>query len=151
MQQVSIIDVLKSELKKRNNPNDLKSANIAKVVALEPLTLSVFGGKVLLIEGEDFYISEWFIYRCNIDKDFTLSSTVPTLLANAKSVQEVHSSGQPCTIPEAINFLANAIENVKNELYALKCILKIGDNVVICALEQTDKYILIDKVNNHVS
>lgn len=151
MQQATIIDVLQSELKKRNNPNDLKSANIAKVVALEPLTISIFEGKVLLIENEDFYISEWFIYRRNIDKTFSLSSTVPSLLTSAKSVQEVHSAGPPCTMPEAISFLADAIENVKNELYALKCDLKIGDSVIICALEQTDKYILIDKVDKYVS
>ncbi len=38
------------------------------------------------------------------------------------------------------------ITKVNNELLALKCNLKKGDLVVVGSLEQTDKYILLDKV-----
>ena len=56
-------------------------------------------------------------------------------------------------MPSAIAFLANAITNtnnaitkINNEILALKCELKKGDLVIVGSLEQTDKYILLDKV-----
>lgn len=54
-------------------------------------------------------------------------------------------------MPEAINYLASAITKLNTELLALKCKLEPGDKVLISSLEQTDLYILIDKVLNNVS
>ncbi len=66
--KLDIVDVLKEKLKERNNPVDLKSIIIGKVVQLEPVIVSVYEGKVLLEENEELFISEWFRFRCNIDK-----------------------------------------------------------------------------------
>ena len=152
--------ILKLELKQRNNPTDLKAVNIGVVEQLAPLTVSISESKILLKENEELIISEWFRFRCNIDKTGKLSS-VPTDLTTSKSecdsasgVTEIHSmSGSACQMPNAIAYLVNAITStnsavakINNELSALKCKFKKGDLVVIGALEQTDKYILIDKV-----
>ncbi len=82
---IDLTNVLKGALKSRNNPTDLKAINIAKVVKLEPLTVSLYEGKVLLREDNELYISEWFRFRCNIDKEKTLSETVPSNLGSAKN------------------------------------------------------------------
>lgn len=49
-------------------------------------------------------------------------------------------------MPNAISFLATAIEKITGEILALKCNLKVGDFVEVASLEETNKYILIDKV-----
>ena len=147
MQKTGLAKVLKDALKQCKNPTDLKAINIATVVKLEPLTVSLYEGKVLLREDNELYISEWFRFRCNIDKDGTLSSVVPDNLQYAKSITEAHSfTGAPCSIPEAISYLASAISGVNSELFALRCDLKLGDYVAVGSLEQTDRYILLDKV-----
>lgn len=138
---------LAKELKNRNNPTDLKSSIIGKVVELEPIIVQLNDGEILLVENEELEISEWFKFRCNIDKDSALSSDVPSNLEAAKAVTEVHSQGgSNCSMPNAIEYLATAIEKISGELLALKCELKQGDFVMISSLEETDKYILIDKV-----
>ncbi len=145
--ELTIIDVLKTELQKRNNPTDLKANIIGKVVQLEPIIVSISDGHVLLKESNHLEISEWFRFRCNIDKNNTLSSTVPNNTSSATSVTETHSkSGTACTMPTAISDLATAILGVRDELLALKCNLRQGDYVVVASLEETDKYVLLDKV-----
>ena len=145
--KVDLTNVLKGALKLRNNPKDLKAVNIATVVKLEPLTVSLYEGKVLLRENEELFISEWFRFRCNIDKTKVLSQTVGEKLESAKGVSETHSqSGSPCSMPDAVSYLADAISGINSELLALKCDLKLGDYVAVGSLEQTDRYILLDKV-----
>ena len=110
-------------------------------------TLSYSDGKIFLTEDDELLISEWFRFRCNIDATGDLTSGVPSDLESAQAVKEVHSyTGADCQMPSAIAHLANAITKVNNELYALKCHLEIGDNVVIASLEQSDRFILLDKV-----
>lgn len=145
--KVDLANVLKGALKLRNNPKDLKAINIATVVKLEPLTVSLYEGKVLLRENEELFISEWFRFRCNIDKTKVLSQTVGEKLESAKAVSEIHSfTSTPCGMPNAVSYLADAISGINSELLALKCDLKIGDYVAVGSLEQTDRYILLDKV-----
>ena len=125
----------------------MKPAIIGKVVELQPLTVQISNGNILLIEGEELEIAEWFRFRCNIDATGTLSSTVPTNTDNAESITETHSyTGSACQMPNAISDLASAILGVRDELLALKCNLKVGDFVMINSLEETNRYILIDKV-----
>ena len=124
----NLINVLKGALKGRDNPIDLKPVYIGKIVNLSPIKVSIFDGKVILTEDDDLYISEQFRLRCEIDKTFDLSLNVPNLLTQAMSVQEIHSFTQlPCNIPQAIEFLAQAITKVSTEVLNLKCDLKIGD------------------------
>ena len=147
MQNNNLTSVLKDALNKRNNPVDYKAIHLAKVVKLDPLIVSIYDNHILLEENVELYISEWFRFRCNIDKDGTLSSVVPDNLQYAKSITEAHSfTGAPCSIPEAISYLASAISGVNSELFALRCDLKLGDYVAVGSLEQTDRYILLDKV-----
>lgn len=143
----NLINILKNELKSRNNPIDLKPVYIGKVVNLSPVQVAIYDDKIILTEDDDLLISEQFRLRCNIDKTTALSSDVPNLLNEAKQVTENHSfSGSPCNMPQAIEKLAQAIEKVNTELLQLKCDLKIGDLVAIASLEQLDMYILTDKV-----
>jgi hypothetical protein len=143
----NLINVLKGALKGRDNPIDLKPVYIGKIVNLSPIKVSIFDGKVILTEDDDLYISEQFRLRCEIDKTFDLSLNVPNLLTQAMSVQEIHSFTQlPCNIPQAIEFLAQAITKVSTEVLNLKCDLKIGDFVAVASLEQLDVYLLTDKV-----
>lgn len=160
-QDYNIARVLKQELQKRNNPTDLKSIHIGTVINLEPLTVTIYEGKVTLTEGDDLFISEWFRFRCNIDKTHALSQDVPDDLQQsndfcdqAKEINETHSAtGSPCSMPQAISLLADAInstnsatEKVNGELLALKCELQVGDYVTIGSLEQLDRFIVLDKV-----
>jgi len=146
-QNYDITRVLKTELNRRNNPTDMKSVHIGKVISLSPLTVSIYEGKVVLTENVDLYISEWFRFRCDIDKTNALSSDVPTNVNNAKNVTETHSAnGSPCNMPSAITYLANAITSINTELLQLKCDLQVGDFVTIGSLEQLDRFILLDKV-----
>ena len=164
-QDYDITRVLKQELSKRNNPKDLKAVHIGTVVQLSPVQVSLFEGKILLTENDDLYISEWFRFRCDIDKTTALSSGVPDDLStsasncdHAKQVTETHSyTGSACQMPSAISYLASAIAStnsaitkVNTELLQLKCDLKVGDYVFIGSLEQLDRYILIDKVLDDV-
>ena len=134
-------------LKDRENPTDLKPCLIYKVVELNPITLQSSDESVLLVENEELQISEWFSFRCNIDKTGALSKTVPNELQTAEQVQETHSfNSSPCDMPTAIEDLASAIQSVCSELLNLKCNLQIGDFVIVASLEETDKFILVDKV-----
>lgn len=143
----NLINILKNELKSRNNPIDLKPVYIGKIINLLPVQVAIFDDKIILTEDDDLLISEQFRLRCEIDKTSALSSDVPNLLDQAKQVTETHSaSGSPCNMPQAIEKLANAIDIVKTEVLQLKCDLKIGDLVAVASLEQLDMYILTDKV-----
>lgn len=142
-----LADILVGELKKRDNPTDLKTGIIGVVKQLEPLVVSINEGAINLTENDNLLISEWFRFRCNINKTEALSSGVPEDLSNAEAVTETHSyTGSPCNMPSAISYLAAAITKVNTELLALKCVLAVGDKVIISSLEQTDLYIVIDKV-----
>lgn len=144
----NLINVLKGALKGRDNPIDLKPVYIGKIVNLSPIKVSIFDGKVILTEDDDLYISEQFRLRCNIDKTSALSSDVPNLLEQAKQVTETHSaSGSPCNMPQAIDFLAQAITKVSTEILNLKCDLKFGDKVILAPLQDMHgAYVLIDKI-----
>lgn len=162
--QKNLVDVLKNSIKNCQNPTDLKPSIIGKVVQVSPVIVSISEDKILLEENEELFISEWFRFRCNIDKadceqraedpfnasnqaTGRLSSGVPSDLENARGVSETHSyTGASCQMPSAVDYIAQAIEKVTAELLALKCDLKIGDFVVLGSLEQLDKYILLDKV-----
>ncbi len=88
-------------LNERTNPTDLKASMIGKVVKLSPITIQIDNGNALLVENDELEISEWFRFRCNIDKNKALSSDVPTNLEQAKAVTEVHSyGGTPCQMQE---------------------------------------------------
>ena len=109
--------------------------------------------KTLLEEDVELFISEWFRLRCNIDSTNALSSGVLEDLNNAKSIVETHSNGgAACQMPKAIEHLANAIKKIDDEILSLKCVLKIDDLVIVGSCEQTDKYVLLDKllINNEV-
>ena len=69
MQNNNLTSVLKDALNKRNNPVDYKAIHLAKVVKLEPHIVSIYDNHILLEENVELYISEWFRFRCNIDKD----------------------------------------------------------------------------------
>ena len=139
--------LLAKELTKRNNPSDLKSSIIGKIVQLNPIIVSTSDGLVLLKENKNLEISEWFRFRCNIDKETALSKDVPNSLQSAQNVKETHSQGgATCSMPDAIKHLATAINKINTELLALKCNLVIGDYVTVASLEETDKFVLLDKV-----
>lgn len=89
----NLINILKNELKSRNNPMDLKPVYIGKVVNLSPVQVSIFDDKIILTEDDDLLISEQFRLRCKIDETTALSSDVPNLLNAAKQVTETHSNG----------------------------------------------------------
>ena len=147
MKDNNLHTVLKSALIERNNPLDMTEIVIGKVEQLSPIIVSINETKTLLEENEELFISEWFRFRCDIDKTEALSSGVPSDLSSARGVTETHSyGGASCNMPSAIDYVAKAIEKVTAELLALKCDLKKGDLVVLGSLEQLDKYILIDKV-----
>ena len=143
------------EFGKRNNPTDMKSGIIGKVVQVEPVIVSIDNGKVLLKENNELEISEWFRFRCNIDTELVenkkrLSDYVTGEVASAGNVSETHSypanKGATCLMPMAIDYLANAIKAIQSELLALKLELKKGDYVSVSSLEENGKYVLLDKV-----
>ena len=155
------IKVLAKELEKRNNPTDMKTSIIGKVVQLNPVIVAINEGLILLKEGDQLEISEWFRFRCNINKTDSLSSSVPDKLSSsnddcssAENVSEIHSyTGSDCNMPDAIKSLSSAIQStnealllVNGELLALKCILEVGDFVAVASLEEYGKYVLLDKV-----
>jgi|GEM_PF-2640642 len=151
-EQKNFFNLLADNLKKRDNPKDLKSGIIARVEKIDPLVIvSYADGKIMLTENEELLISEFFRLRCNIDKTGVLSSSVPENTDNAEAISETHSyTGSPCQMPDAISYLAGAILGVRDELLALKCNLQIGDHVLIASLEQKDRFVLIDKILNEV-
>ena len=151
-EQKNFFNLLADNLKKRDNPKDLKSGIIARVEKIDPLVIvSYADGKIMLTENEELLISEFFRLRCNIDKTGVLSSSVPDNTDNAEAISETHSyTGSPCQMPDAISYLAGAILGVRDELLALKCNLQIGDHVLIASLEQKDRFVLIDKILNEV-
>lgn len=143
--------VLADELRGRDNPTDLKSAIIGQVEQLSPIIVSYADGRIMLTENEELYISEFFRFRCDIDKTGVLSSQVPSDTDNAESIKETHSyTGADCVMPNAISYLASAILGVRDELLNLKCTLQVGDKVLLASLDAKDRYILIDKVLNEV-
>lgn len=143
----NFIEIIAKELNKRDNPTDQKSSIVGKVVQLEPIIVSISDGHVLLKENDRLGISEWFRFRCNIDKTLALSNDVPSAIKNAKNVTETHSQGgSPCSMPNAIEYLATAIDKINTELLALKCNLALGDSVTITSLEENGKYVLLDKI-----
>ncbi len=99
----TIIDVLKNELQKRNNPTDLKANIIGKVVQLEPVIVSISDGLVLLKENDHLEVSEWFRFRCNIDKESALSSDVPTANKCTNEVRVQRASGKITLLPANVN------------------------------------------------
>ncbi len=116
-----LTSVLKNALKERNNPTDMKEIHIGTVLSTEPVIVSIHEGKVVLTENDELYISEWFRFRCDIDKTGALSSTVPDKLDSsktnynlAKTIKENHSyGGAPCIMPQAIEFLADAKQSIQ--------------------------------------
>lgn len=143
----NFIELLADNLNSRNNPTDLKSNIIGKIVQLEPIIVQIADGKILLREGCELEISEWFRFRCDIDSTSILTDTVQTNCDSAQSISETHSySGTACTMPDSITYLVNAILGIRDELLKLKCVLELGDFVNIASLETDGKYILLDKV-----
>lgn len=155
-----IVDLAKN-LKARDNPVDLKASIVGVVRQVSPVVVSIAEDIILLREGSTLFISEWFRFRCNIDKTKALSSLVfgdrensASNNANANQVEETHSStGSPCSMPNAISllatsidFLSDAILQINTELLQLKCELKVGDYVLIASLEQENRYVLLDKI-----
>lgn len=53
-------------LKERENPTDLKSAIIGKVVKLNPIIVQIEDGLALLEENEELEISEWFAHSFHV-------------------------------------------------------------------------------------
>lgn len=119
-----LAQILKFELKQRNNPTDLKAINIGVVEQLSPLIVSISESKILLEENEELIISEWFRFRCNINKTSKLSSGVPEDLTtsneecnSASNVTETHSyTGTACNMPNAIAYLVNAITSTNSAI-----------------------------------
>lgn len=147
MSDESFVEILSKEFKKRNNPLDLKSSIIGKVAQVSPIIIQIEDGKILLTENEELEISEWFRFRCNIDTENALSSSVPENLKNAANISETHSQGgAPCNMKNAISFLSEAINSINTELLALKCNLNQGDYVAVASLDEEGMYILLDKV-----
>lgn len=140
--------MLAKELKDRNNPIDFKEGIFAIVKQVEPVVLSCEDGQIQLIENDNLFISEWFRFRCNINKTTALSAGVPEDLESAQGVTETHSytPNNPCNMPNAISYLASAITKINTEFLQLKCDLKIGDKVVVLPLDIDSKYILLDKI-----
>lgn len=140
--------LLAESFKNCQNPPNYKEAVVAKVITIEPLNVFIESEKVNLVEGENLLIAEWFRFRCDIDKTTALSEGVPGDLENATGITETHSytPNNPCNMPNAITYLAQAITKINTELLQLKCKLIPGDYVVVLPTEISEKYIVIDKV-----
>lgn len=136
--------------KERENPPDYKEGLHGIVKVVEPLQVILEDGKLELDEGDELIISEWFRFRCNIDKTTALSAGVPSDLDSARGVTETHSytPNAPCNMPSAISYTSSAIEKICAELLALKCDLKVGDKLILVPTNVQDKYFVMDKVLN---
>ncbi len=143
MSNETFFDKLANNIKSNRNPSDLKPCIIGKVVKLEPITVQIESERVLLVENKHLIISEWFTFRKNIDKTSALSN-VPGNLTSALSSGSCTSSG--CEISTVLSGICDEIKKINTELKQLKLDLKVNDYVLIGSLEETDKYILIDKV-----
>lgn len=146
-QRKDFFQTMSEELKKRNNPTDLKPAIIGIVTGLNPLCISIDDGLINLFEGDNLLLSDWFKIRTEIDKKGELSSQVPNLLQQAKSIEETHSQGgAPCNMPNAVASVCDAINLINTEILRHKIELVQGDYVILNSAEQEDTYILIDKL-----
>ena len=123
MEKTDLTTILKDALVERNNPTDLKTIIIGVVRQVSPVIVGINENKILLEENDELLISEWFRFRCNIDKTSKLSSGVVGDLSDsdsncdsAKGVSETHSyTGAPCNMPSAISYLASAISKTKTK------------------------------------
>ena len=143
MSNETFFDKLANRIKNNENPSDLKPCIIGKVVKLEPITVQIECERILLTEGDELIVSEWFTFRKNIDKTSALSN-VPNKLTTALSSGACTAPG--CTISTVLSNICTEIKNINAELKQLKLDLQLNDLVLIGSLEETDKYILIDKV-----
>jgi len=134
---------LARNMKERNNPPDLKPCIIGKVVKLEPITVQIECERILLTENDELIVSEWFYFRKNIDKTSALTN-VPSNLETALSSGACTAPG--CSIITVLTNICEEIKKINTELKQLKLDLKVNDRVLIGTLDETDKYILIDKV-----
>ena len=141
-------NLIAKELAQRNNPTDLKSSIIGKVVKVEPVIVSIDLGKILLKENEELEISEWFRYRCKLNKNAKtnksegMSENISTQISNL--VGSCNASS--CNLSAVVTAFKNAIGYIEDELLSLKCELKVNDYVTVASLEENGKYILLDKV-----
>lgn len=143
---------LAKKFKGCQNPSSYKELTIATVQKLEPLELALSNSQIILSqENKNLHIPEWFDFRCNIDATSVLSASVPSDTDSAKGVKEVHSyTGADCVMPDAIAYLASAILGVRDELLKLRCILQIGDKVIVSPLKADSEYVIIDKLKAEV-
>ena len=143
---------LAKKFKGCKNPSSYKELTIATVQKLEPLELAVSNSQIILSEElGNLHIPEWFDFRCKIDETGVLSADVSSDLDDAVSIEETHSyTGSPCQMPNAILSLASAISGVRDELLKLKCVLAVGDKVVVSPLRADSEYVLIDKLKTGV-
>ena len=139
-------EMLSNEMAKRNNPNDLKSGIIGKIVQVEPIIVSIDNGKILLSENEELEISEWFRFRCKLGKNADDENEVDTTVSTAIKDLTGSCDAKVCNLSSVVSSFKIAINSIKNELLALKCDLKKNDFVSVASLEENGKYILLDKV-----
>ncbi len=137
-----------TEYKKRNNPSSYKELTVATVQCVEPLQLTVVNSQIQLSEAlGNLCVPEWFDFRCNIDATGLLSESVQSDTEEAVSITETHSyTGTPCQMPDAIAYVSSAILAVRDELLALKCILQVGDKLIVAPLESDSEYVIVDKL-----
>ena len=108
MSNENFFEKLAKNLKERNNPADLKPSIIGRVVQLNPIAVQIESERIILTEGDELILSEWFIFRCRIDKTGALSRTVPDKLSSsadncssAENITEIHSyTGADCRMPK---------------------------------------------------
>lgn len=140
------------ELKKCNNPTDLKESLYGVVTCVEPLVVAIENGGGVLTEGDELDVGESFRLRCDINKTKALTDGVSADLEAAKAISETHSQGgAPCGMPQAVAHLASAIEKINAELLQFGCDLQTGHRVHLAPHKEQGKYVLIEKVLSDVS
>jgi hypothetical protein len=116
MKNKTLPEVLKNALNSRNSPTDLKPAIIGVVKQVSPVIVTIEDGKIDLEENDELEISEWFRFRCDINKTNALSQTV---------VDKISSSNNDCSTAESASEKAINIyfsyDNKKNRLYFFRC------------------------------
>ena len=147
-QKTGFINSLAKSLKERTNPSSYKEACFGFVQKADaPVIVTTAGGAITLAEGDNLFISETFRKRCDIDKTLKLTVGVPGDLTSARAIEELHTDPKiPCTFPQAINYLALAIEKVTAEVLDLKCELAVGDKVLLIPADIDSSYFLVDKI-----
>ena len=140
------IDIIAKNFKQCKNPNDLKSSIIGKVVKLNPIIVSISNGYVLLKENNELEISEWFRFRCNIDKNADNKTGMKQTVSDAIDELKSTCGEKECNLSTVITDFKTALKAIQNELLALKCNLAVGDYVTVTSLEESGKYVLLDKV-----